>query len=340
MVRDLFAGARVLLFLLTLPLFAWSQTAERTFRVGYLGHTSLLSELENTTSRNPLATAFVDALRARGWYEGKNVQFVWRSAEGKFDRLSGLAQELVSESVDVIVASGVAVDAAAQATKTIPIVMASHYGPVPRFADSLGRPGRNVTGLTQGVGPEIQRQLALLKETSPRISRVALVAQRQGAKADRMPEIAKQPRFVAAANALGLELFVVSFDEPSELRSMIRLAASQGANALLFDDIGILAYPEHQRVVVEETRRYRLLVMHYILSTVESGGLMAFGRDSGSNMRRAAYFVDRILKGDKASELPIEQPERIEFHINLTAAKAIGLEFPPSVILQADRVIQ
>ena len=242
--------------------------------------------------------------------------------------------------VDVIVASGFAVDAAAHVTKTIPIVMGSHGGPVPRLADSLARPGRNVTGVTQGVGVEIQKQLALLKEASPQIKRVALVAQAQGEGADRLSDIVWQPRLVAAAESLRLELFVVSFGDAGGLRETIRSAARQGAHALLFDDIGVLSYREHQIVVAEEASRHRLLVMNYVLSTVENGGLMAYGRDFNANLRRAAYYVDRILRGAKPGDLPIEQPGKLELHINLRAAKAIGLEFPPSLILQADRVIQ
>jgi putative ABC transport system substrate-binding protein len=331
--------AAIFMLLLAIPVPAGAQSTEKVFRLGYLGHTSPLRELDNVASRNPGAAALVDALRALGWSEGKNIQFVWRSAEGRFGRLPSLAEELVQARVDVIVASGVAADAAARATKVIPIVMASHHGPVPSLADSLARPGRNVTGLTQGVGTEVQKQLGLLKQASPRVSRVALVVQLQGARTNDLPKITEQPRFVDAAKALGLELFVVWFNEPGELRSAIQGAAQRGAHALLFDDIGVLTYPEHQRLIAEEAQRHRLLVMQYILSSVENGGLMAYGRDYVSTMRRAADFVDRVLKGAKPAELPIEQPSRIELHINVKAASAIGLEFPRSILLQADRVI-
>lgn len=327
------------LLLLAICGLAAAQTAERTFRIGYLGHTSPMRELDNAASRSPAVSAFVEALAARGWSEGRNIQFVWKSAEGRFERLSDLAEELVRAKVDVIVASGAAADAMARATRTIPIVMASHAAPVPRLADSLSRPGRNVTGLAQGVGMEVQKQLGLLKEAGPRISRVALVVQLQGSEPDKLSEIIKQPRFVAAGKKFGLDLFVVWFREPSELKAMLQSAAQQGADALLFDDIGVLSDPEHQRLIAEEARRHGLLDMHYILNTVENGGLMAYGRDWPGSMRRAAHYVDRILRGAKPGELPIEQPDKIELHINLSAARAMRLEIPRSLLLQADRVI-
>ena len=330
-----FGQASATLLLLAAGL-ARSQPADKLFRIGYLAHTTPLSELE----RSPGAVGLMEGLRSFGWHEGRNIRMVWRSAERKFDRLPHLADELVRMPVDLIVASGYAADAAASATKTIPIVMGSHGGPVPRLADSLGRPGRNVTGLTQGVGVEIQKQLGLLKEASPVIKRVALVAEAKGEDADRLWEIVSQPRLVAAAHALRLELFVVSFGDPAELRATIRSAARQGAQALLFDDIAVLTVPEHQRAIAEEATRQRLLVMQYILSTVENGGLIAYGRDPALNFRRTAYFIDRILKGAKPGDIPIEQPGKLELHINLTAARAIGLTMPPSLLLQADRVIE
>lgn len=241
--------------------------------------------------------------------------------------------------VDVILTAGPGVDAAAAATKTIPIVMSSHGSPVPRHADSYARPGRNVTGLSQGVGMEYQKQLALLKEASPGIKRVALVAQAQGDAADRMTGVLQQPRFVEAAKALGLELMIVSFGDVGGIPATMQSAARQGAHALLFDDIGVLAWAENQRLIAEEAIRLRLPVMQYALDTVESGGLMAYGRDFRDNARRAANYVDRILRGAKPGDLPIEQPGKIELHLNLKAARAIGLELPRTLLLQADRVI-
>lgn len=322
------------------PTAAGPQGGRRTPRIGYLATTTPVSELEKgSSSRFPGVVAFVEGLRILGWHDGRNVGIVWRSAEDQYDRLPRLAAELTRIPVDVIVSFGFGVEAAARATKAIPIV-GLHPEPVERgYAESLARPGRNVTGLTSAsAGLAYQKQLALLKEASPRMSRVALVAQSQGEQADRMSGILEQPRFVQASKALGLDLIVVSFGEPSGLPAAIRSAARQGAQALLFDEIAILAWREIQKVINEEAIRHRLLVMHSMLGPVEGGGLMAYGTDPVEIFRRLPHFVDRILRGSKAGDIPIEQPRRPELHVNVRAAKDIGLELPPALLLQADRV--
>jgi putative ABC transport system substrate-binding protein len=321
---------------------ARAQSARKVPRVGFLANTIPLPELEAGTSTHPGYVLFMEGLRSLGWQDGRNIRVVSRSAEEQYHRLPQLAAELVQMGVDVIVAFGPGVDAAVRATKTIPIVMVTYYGPVETgIARSLARPGLNVTGLTVSTGAQQhQRQLSLLKEISPRIRRVAIVSQIRGPLADGLPEVNPRSPYGTAASALGLELFRLSFGDAASLGAVIRSAASQGADALFFDDPPILHYRKHQQLVAREATAHRLPVMFSALTAAANGALMSYGTDFSINYKRSAYYVDRILRGDKPAVIPIEQPSRVEFHLNARAAKAIGLEVPMTLRLRADRVIE
>ncbi len=334
-------GAGPIAVLLASPIAVRPQSAGKVFRVGYLANSIPLADLEKgASSPFPSVADFVEGLRKRGWHDGKNIHIVWRSAEGKLDRHLRLADELARMPVDVIVAYTEGVDAAAAATKTIPIVMGGHYFPVESgLAESLNRPGRNVTGLLAAAGPAAEKQLALLKEASPGISRVALVSWVQGEPADRGTEVNR--RLVAAAKELGLEVFWLTFGEPGEIDALIQSAVRQGTQALLLAIPTILyVRGDHLQRINRQAILYRLPVIHDNLDAAEGGALMAYGVDDRFARQRAPHYVDRILRGERPAVMPIEQSTKVELHVNLGAAKAIGLKIPPALLLQADRVIQ
>ena len=285
--------------------------------------------------------AFVKALDEAGWQEGRDVQFVWRSAEGRMDRHPAIASELVRMPVDLLVGGDDAMVAAAHATRTIPIVAYAMYNPVEnRFAASFAKPGGNITGIANSAGAELEKALSLLKETSPRIRRVALVAQAHE-RADDYPILGTDSTLGKAGAALGLELYFMTFGDPASLPQLVASAARRGADALMIDSNYAIHYHRgHREGLAAAAIRHRLPVMHLSLVAAADGALMAYGANLDARWRRAAYFVDRILRGEKPAEIPIEHAARVEFHINLRAAKAIGLRVPDAVLLQADRVFE
>jgi putative ABC transport system substrate-binding protein len=318
------------------------QPAGKIFRIGFLANHIPLAELESGKSASfTSAVAFVEGMRALGWEEGRNIHIVWKSAESEMSRHPRLAEELVRMPVDLIVSFSEGVDAATRATRTIPIVMGGHYQPVESgYAKSLARPGGNVTGVVQSAGAEFQKTMALLKEASPGVSRVAFIVHVRGEMADRLPPPRADSFLGRTAKALGFEIFFVPFGDPGSIDSVVRSAAWQGAQALLIEpNYALYGNREASRRLYEEAIRQRLPVMHTVLGAVVDGGLMAHGTDETLLWRRVPYYVNRILKGDRPGDIPIEQPSKVEFHINLKAARAIGLEVPPSLLLQADRVI-
>jgi putative ABC transport system substrate-binding protein len=273
---------------------------------------------------------FVQGLRELGWAEGKNCVIEYRWAEGKAERLPALAAELVRLKVDVILAPTTASAVAARnATKTIPIVVAAVSDPVELgLAQGLARPGGNVTGLTFGVGSELfGKQLALLKETVPTIRRVAVLYNQDN------PGYAPAIRDVkAAASAAGVQLHVLGVRRSDEFESAF------AAMALLVVADGWLAF---NRVRLQSfVATSRLPAIYGLREHTEAGGLMSYATDIPDNFRRAATYVDKILKGAKAAELPIEQPRKFELVINLKTAKALSLKIPPSLLLRADQVIE
>jgi putative ABC transport system substrate-binding protein len=302
---------------------ALAQQPGKVYRIGWLG---------NSPPVTPEALAIWDAFRLEllrcGWSEGRDVVFERRFAEGAADRFPRLARELIEQKVDVIVAtSGNAAFAAKKATDTIPIVFASVPRPVEQgLVASLARPGGNLTGLaTQSFELEGKR-LQLLKEAFPRIVRVAVLT----AELDQTEELRR------AAAALGIELLSVKAQRAEDLVGAV--AAGTHAEAWFVADHAL--YFARRKTVVEHITLQRKPAIYPHIVYVEAGGLMAYAVELKDQFRRAAVFVDKILRGAKPADLPVEQPTKFEFVINLKTAKALGLTIPQSVLLRADEVIQ
>ncbi|HEU4341919.1 MAG TPA: ABC transporter substrate-binding protein [Candidatus Binatia bacterium] len=279
--------------------------------------------------------AFGQGLRELGYIERKNIVLEHRHVEGKLDRLRGLAAEVVRLNVDVIVTGGpTTTRAVKEATVTIPIVMGFDNDPVGNgFVASLARPDRNITGLSS-LAPEISgKQLELLKEIVPRLSRVAVFGNSTNpgnAQALRETEL--------AAKAFGVQLQYLDVRDPKDIETAFRAASKGRADAVLALNSPVLN--SHRIQVADLAVKSRLPVVYAQSEYVEDGGLMVYGVSYPDLFRRAATYVDKILKGAKPADLPVEQPTKFEFVINLKAAKQIGLAIPPSVLARADKVIK
>ena len=283
----------------------------------------------------PRIEAFQQGLRELGYVEGKNVVIERRYAEGKLDRLPALAVELVRIQVDVIVTSGpTATRPAKEATSTIPIVMTFDDDPVGSgFVASLTRPGGNITGLST-LSPEISgKQLELLKEIVPRLGRVAVMGTttRQGT-AQNLREM--EP----AATAFGVKLQYLDVADPKDIESVFRAASKGRADAVLVLQSPV--FNPQRAQIADLALKNRLPAAYPRREFVEAGGLMSYGVSSSDLDRRAATYVDKILKGAKPADLPVEQPTKFELVINLKTAKQIGLTIPPNVLARADKVIK
>jgi len=278
---------------------------------------------------------FLQGLKELGFVEGKNLVIEYRWADGKRERLSDLAAELVTLKVDVIVARNTPATLAAQrATTTIPIVMVGPGDPVRLgLVASLARPGGNITGLSLLATELTGKRLELLKEAFPKIARVA-VLWNSGDSA--MTLRVKEAE--TSAQALGVTLQRVGVQDPNDFERAFSTMSSQAADALLVTLDTFTAL--HQKRILEFAAKYRLPAMYERIDFVEAGGLMTYGPSLSEIFRRAAVFVDKILKGAKPADLPVEQPTKFEFVINLKTAKQIGLTIPPNVLVRADRVIR
>ncbi|HEY6363753.1 MAG TPA: ABC transporter substrate-binding protein [Candidatus Binatia bacterium] len=317
--------------LLAVAVVADAQQATKISRMGYLS-------ARDSASESARAETIRQALREHGYIEGQNIATEYRYAKGNLDRLPALAAELVRLKVDIIVVTGGDPDirAAKNATKTIPIVMGgSGTDPVEAgFIDSLARPGGNVTGLTN-LGPELGgKRLELFKEAVPKLARVAVLYD------PALPSSILQVKELlpAAARALGLTI------QPWEVRAadgFERVFAAMGKERPdgLFVTGGPLLNANHKQTVGFALKS-RLPAMYTSREAVDAGGLMYYGTDIADSYRRVVYFVDRILKGAKPADLPVEQPTKFELIINLKAAKQIGLTIPPEMIARASRLIK
>ncbi len=317
--------------LFALGLSAEAQQAKKVPRIGYLSATTP-SVISDRTE------AFRQGLRELGYVEGKNIVIEWRCAEGKLDRLPALAAELVALKVDVIVTGGSgATRPAKQATVTIPIVMTQDSDPVASgFVASLARPGGNITGLST-LAPEISgKRLELLKEIVPRLSRVAVIGTSTSQEyAHELKEIE------LAAGALGVKLQHVDVLAPTDIEPAFQAAAKARADAVLWVvSARVAARARTQTQIVDLAVKNRLPAIHESRTAVEAGALMSYGVSLSDLDRRAAVYVDKILKGTNPAELPVEQPIKFEFVINLKTAKQIGLTIPPNVLARADKVIR
>jgi putative tryptophan/tyrosine transport system substrate-binding protein len=314
--------------LLTTALTSEAQQPTKIPRIGYMG--------ASFRSTNPARIeAFRQGLRELGYVEGKNIVIEYRWAEGKFDRLPDLAAELVRLKVDVIVTAGPAsTRPAKEATVTIPIVMGFDNDPVGNgFVASLARPGGNITGLSTHY-PEITgKQLELLKEIVPRLSRVAVFGTSTQA---RNPQALRETEL--AAGAFKVKLQYLDVLGPKDIETAFRAASKGRAEAVLVLQSPVLNSQRTQ--VVNLAVKSRLPAIYAAREFVEDGGLMSYGVSVTDLYRRAATYVDKILKGAKPADLPVEQPKKFEFIINLKAAKQIGLTIPPNVLARADKVIR
>jgi putative ABC transport system substrate-binding protein len=314
---------------LALSFPASAQQPGKVPRIGYL-------DAGTPSSTAARKEAFRQGLRDLGYVEGKNLVTEWRYAEGKLDRLPALAAEFVRLNVDVIVTSGpIPTRAAKETTATIPIVMGQDPDPVGNgFGASLARPGGNITGLST-LAPELSgKRLELLKEVIPKLSRVAVFG------TSIYPGIAQSLKEVElAAKAFGVKLQTLDVLTPKDIEPAFRAAAKGRADAVLMMVAGGIA-TDHRTAITELAVKSRLPVMYSARTDVEVGGLMTYGVRRTDLARRAATYVDKILKGAKPADLPVEQPTKFELIINLKAAKQIGLTIPPNVLARADRVIR
>ena len=306
-----------------------AQQVAKVLRIGLLNSTSLASaKITNE--------AFRQGLRELGWAEGKNITIEYRFAEGREDRLRNLASELVHLKVDVIFTSGTAATLAAKnVTTRIPIVMSNVDDPVAfGLIDSLSRPGGNITGLSSGAGPGLYgKRLELLKESFPKVSRVALLW-----NPDDPGSVINVRGMDAPARSLNLKLQSVEIREPSDLEQAFLAMKTERAEALV-TILGALVGSQRSRIV-DLAAKSRLATMSAESRWTEVGGLMSYGPSYPDLFRRAATYVDKILKGAKPADLPVEQPKKFEFVINLKTAKQIGLTIPPNVLARADKVIR
>jgi putative tryptophan/tyrosine transport system substrate-binding protein len=307
---------------------AAAQQSTKIPRIGFLSTSSLSANAARTE-------AFRQGLRELGYVEGKNIVIDWRSAEGKADRLPALAAELVRLKVDIIVSSGpTATRSAYEATVTIPIVIAFDSDPVGSgFVASLARPGGNITGLST-LAPEISGKLVeLLKEIVPRLSRVAVLGT---STTPGYAPVLKEMEL--AAGALKVKLQNLDVLSPKDIETAYRAASKGRAQAVLVR--GGLVLTSQRTQVVELAVKSRLPAIYNVAEFVEAGGLMTYSVSMTDLYRRAATYVDKILKGAKPADLPVEQPTKFELIINLKAAKQIGLTIPPNVLVRADKVIK
>jgi len=314
--------------LLALCFSADAQQSAKVPRIGYLTGAT-------PDGQSARIEAFRQGLRELGYVEGKNIVIEYRYAELKPDRLPAFAAELVRLKVDVIVTSaGGSTRVAKEATNTIPIVMAQDNDPVANgFVASLARPGGNVTGLAT-LAPEISgKQVELLKEIVSRLSRVAVLGtSTQPGTAQRLRETER------AAGAFGVKHQFLDILGPEDIETAFRAASKGRADTLLLLASPVLTSQRTQ--IVDLAVKSRLPAIYNAPEFVEAGGLMSYGVNLTDLFRRAATYVDKILKGAKPADLPVEQPTKFELIINLKAAKQIGLTIPPNVLVRADKVIR
>ena len=317
-----------LVVLLAVAVVAEAQQPAKITRIGYLDAVSLSVNAARVE-------AFRQSLRKLGYVEGKNIFIEWRSADGKLDRLPALAAELVHLKVDIIVTGGrSATRAAKEATSTIPIVMTQDSDPVATgFVASLARPGGNITGLST-LAPELSgKQLELMKEIIPKLSRVAVFGSSTSpGNAQLLTEVE------LAARAFKVQLQYLDVLDPKDIETAFRAASNGRADGVLVQNSAVFSSRRTQ--LVDLALKSRLPAIYWSSDFVEDGGLMTYSTSVTDLNRRAATYVDKILKGTKPADIPVEQPTKFELVINLKAAKQIGLTIPPNVLARADKVIR
>jgi putative ABC transport system substrate-binding protein len=316
--------------LLVAPLAAEAQQAGKVYRIGYISNSP-----PSTPETSRIYEAFRQGLLERGWVEGQNAVIEWRFAEGRMERFPDLAADLMRLKVDIVVTlGGPAARAAKQATTTTPIVAIAVSDPVGQgLVASLARPGGNVTGLAT-LFPELAvKRLELLKEALPGVSRVAVLW-----NAANPGNVIILRGVQAAAQTLGVTLQTREVRGPDDFEAAFAKMRRERPDALMILDDPLLF--QYRASIVDFAAKRRLPAMHPIRESVEAGGLIAYSVNLAELNRRAAEYVDKILKGAKPADLPVEQPTKFELVINLKTAKALGLTIPPSLLRRADEVIQ
>jgi ABC-type uncharacterized transport system substrate-binding protein len=318
-------------FLATVSL-AGAQQETKIPRIGYVA----LRNTPTPTIPDPASGAFREGLRGLGYIEGKNIFVEYRYAEGKLERIPGLVDELVQLKVNVLVSPNTtAIRAAKQATQTIPIIIVTTADPVAAgFVDSLAQPGKNITGLTRLTRELNGKRLELLKEVDPKLWQVGVLRNADG------PGVSSSfQEYETAARALKIQLQSLEVRGPSpDLAAAFQAATKGRVSAIITVSDGLtLSYPKQ---IGEFAIKNRLPSMFENKVYVEAGGLVSYSSNEAESYRRAAVFVDKILKGAKPADLPVEQPMKFELVINLKTAKQIGLTIPPNVLARADRVIK
>jgi putative tryptophan/tyrosine transport system substrate-binding protein len=308
------------------PLAARAQQPAKPPTVGYLGSATLATESQRMA-------AFVQRLRDLGWIEGRTVVINYRWAEGRTERYAEIAAEFVRLKVDVIVTVGGAVGAAKQATATIPIVFAGAGDPVGSgMVASLAQPGGNVTGLSVQSTDLVGKRLEILREIFPDVRRLAIIGNVEYAAT-----VLEMGEAQAAARTLGLEVIRSEVRRAEDIAPAFEVLKGAAQALYVCPDATINA--NHARINTLALGA-RLPAMHGVRDYVEAGGLMAYGPNLPDLYRRAADYVDKILRGAKPADLPVEQPTKFDLVINLVAAKALGLEIPPTLLARADEVIE
>jgi len=320
---------------LAAPMSGYAQRAEKVHRVALILTLTPVAEMAGPEPAHPITRAFVREIRALGYVEGRNLVLERRSAEGKPGRYEGIVAELVGLKMDAIVTAGggAPVRRAMEIAGTIPIVLLGASSPVKfGLAQSLARPGGNVTGLTFDTGPENEaKRLQLLKEVLPKVSRVSYLATK-AVWEDVTGEAARR-----GAQALGIEL-VFAEHKPENLEETFATIARQNPDALFVASTAAMYAQRGQ--IVAFARKARLPDTYLFAEMPEAGGLMSYGVNAPDLGRRAAHYVDKILKGAKPADLPIEQPVKFELIINLMTARTLGITIPQSLLIRADRVIE
>jgi putative ABC transport system substrate-binding protein len=320
----------VVAFILALSVLSAPLVSPAQQPPGRAGRIGLLGDVPSF-----LADAFRQGLRELGYVEGQNIAIEYRASEWKYERLPALATDLVRLKVDVIVAaSPPATEAARRATSTIPIVFTVSGDPVAEgFVASLARPGGNLTGLATTSPEVVGKQLEMLKAVVPKVSRVAVLhnpSQQSHPLALRQAE--------DAARALGVQLHILGARTPSEIEAAFAAMSTQRAGGVLV--LRDAMFRAQRAQIVALAAKSRLPAIYGLREEAEAGGLIAYGASVPQLYRRAATYVDKILKGAKPADLPVEQPTKFELVINLTTAKKLGLTIPSSLLLQADEVLQ
>ncbi len=318
----------VVLLLVAAPPVAGAQPAGRVYRIGML-------ETRSTVLNAANIDAFRRGLRELGYKEGQNLEIVYRSSDGHAERFPGLASELVSLKVDLILTRGTpAALAAKNASRSIPVVMAASADPVGTgLVASLGHPGGNVTGLSSELTEVYAKRVELLKELLPKLARVAAIFNMGN------PVIPPQWNVVeASARSLGIKPQLLDVRRPEDLRGAFDAAAKQHAEALVVGLDGVTQ--ANLRPIAELAVKQGLPSIYAAKDYVDAGGLITYGASDYHMYHRVASFVDRIFKGAKPADLPVEQPTKFELVINLKTAKALGLTIPPSLLLRADQLIE